>query len=201
MTALLVICLAIIVGSIPSGVILSRLFTGKDVRKAGSGNFGAANVVRTAGLRIGVLVAIADILKGVLPVALGLAAGLSHPALALVALAAVAGHDFSIFIRLRGGKGVATTLGVALMLVPIVAVIAMLVWLATMGISRYSALASLIALAVLPVLALLTAQPGAYIWLFVALFVLAAGKHWENIVRLSRGKESRFSKPRTVRDA
>lgn len=199
MTAALVIALAFLLGSIPTGIVASLLLTGRDVRQTGSGNFGAANVARAAGLKVGAVVAILDMLKGAVPVLLALLVGLDHTAVALAALAAVLGHDFSLFLRFRGGKGVATTLGVALVLAPLITVLGLLVWVVTMLVWRYSSLASLLALALLPVAAFVTGKPQTYVGALCLLFALGAGKHWENIFRLARGKEHKFSSPRPIR--
>lgn len=200
MGAVFVAVVAFLVGSFPTGILISQVVSGIDVRHSGSGNFGAANVARTAGMKVGILVAVVDILKGVIPVAIGLGIGLDHVALAVVALLAVFGHDFSIFLRLKGGKGVATTVGIALVLAPPAALVSMVIWLAVMGIWRYSSLASLALLACLPAAAVVTAQPEPTRWLLVALFVLGAIKHWENILRLVTGRESKFQRSRPARD-
>lgn len=195
---LVFIALGLILGSLPSGVIAARTLAGVDIRRAGSGNIGAANVARTAGMKAGILVAVIDILKGVVPVLLGLWAGVDQSSLALIALAAVFGHDFSIFLSFKGGKGVATTLGVALVLAPLATVVALLLWIAIFAIFRYSSVASLVSLLVLPLGALLTSSPPVYALALLALFLLAAGKHWENILRLAQGRENKFM-PRPAR--
>lgn len=187
---------AVLCGSFPSGVVLGRLITGQDVRDFGSGNIGAANAVRVAGFKVGAAVALLDILKGVIPVLAGKMLGLGPAWLALLALIAVFGHDFSIFLRFRGGKGVATTLGVAVALAPAGAIIAALLWVAVLLLSTYSSLASLLALAVLPLAMAVTGSPPAYVTLGFALFLLAAGKHVGNIARLLRGTESSFRRRR-----
>src|SRR5579872_1265127 len=102
LAALPVVVLAFLLGSIPTGVLLPRLLGGKDVRRHGSGNIGAANVVRTSGFKVGALVGLIDILKGLVPVLIGRMVGVDHTALALVAVVAVLGHDYSLFLRLRG---------------------------------------------------------------------------------------------------
>jgi glycerol-3-phosphate acyltransferase PlsY len=197
---MLVLCLAIayVLGSFPTGVVLSRKLTGQDIRTVGSGNIGASNMARTAGLRAGILVGLADILKGVAPVLLARWAGLSPLGLALVGVMAVVGHDYSLFLWLKGGKGVASTLGVGLALAPIPTVVAMLAWGVVMGLSGYSSVASLVALAVLPVVLAVTLQPPAFVLATVALFVLAVWKHRDNINRLWHGKERKF---RTLKPA
>jgi glycerol-3-phosphate acyltransferase PlsY len=163
LAALLVIGLAFLLGSIPTGVLLSRTLGGRDVRQHGSGNIGAANVVRTSGFKVGALVGLIDILKGVAPILVGRLAGVDHTGLAIVAVVAVLGHDFSVFLRFRGGKGVSTT-----------------------------SLASLTALALLPMFLVMTAQPVPYIAAGMFLFALGVWKHRDNIGRLAAGKESKF---------
>lgn len=192
MASVLITALALLLGSIPSGVVLARLATGRDIRREGSGNIGAANVARAAGYRIGILVALLDMAKGIVPVVIAVAAGLGHTETAIVALAAVLGHDFSLFLRFRGGKGVATTLGVAIILAPPATLLALVIWLATAVIWRYASLASLLALAFLPLAAYLTGRPPAYVVLFLALLLLGAAKHWDNIIRLTQGTETKF---------
>jgi glycerol-3-phosphate acyltransferase PlsY len=191
-STLAVACVAFLFGSFPSGVVVTRLLTGRNVREVGSGNIGAANAVRAGGFKVGGAVALADILKGVVPVLLGSWVGLGSSQLALVALVAVLGHDFSIFLHFKGGKGVATTLGVVLVLAPLAAVLAMVTWVVVLLPWRISSLASLLALALLPLYVWLTGGPPAYVVLTILLFLLGAGKHWENIVRLAHGKEPSF---------
>lgn len=200
MPAVLFAGLAFLAGSFPSGVVLSRLFLGKDVREVGSGNIGAANVARAGGMKLGVGVALLDVLKGLLPVLLARWAGLGSPSLALVALAAVLGHDFSIFLRFHGGKGVATTLGVAAMLGPLAAALAAACWLVTFLAGGYTSLASLVALTLLPVFLAVTHQPPIYVLAGIVLLILAAIKHLENIARLLAGTERSFRRPATSGD-
>jgi glycerol-3-phosphate acyltransferase PlsY len=193
MTAFLAISIAFLVGSIPTGVIVTRAITGIDVRGAGSGNVGAANVARAAGFRVGILVAVLDIAKGAAPVLVGRALGLDATELSLVALAAVLGHDYSPFLGLHGGKGVATTLGVMLALAPLPALLAILTYLALFLAFRYSSLGSLAALTLLPAYMSLLGQPRSYVLLAVALWAIAVFKHRQNIVRLVQGNEARFN--------
>jgi glycerol-3-phosphate acyltransferase PlsY len=190
--AFLVVVLAYVLGSMPTGVLLSSALGGRDVRQFGSGNIGAANVVRTSGFKVGALVGIVDILKGVAPVLAGRLAGMDHTGLALVAVVAVLGHDYSLFLRFRGGKGVATTLGAALALAPPAAILAMLGWLVVMYLFRYSSLASLTSLGLLVVFLVITAQPVPYAGVGLFLLVLGLWKHRDNIGRLAAGKESKF---------
>lgn len=191
--AFLMTCLAFVLGSIPTGVLLTRAITGMDIRKQGSGNIGAANAARAAGFKVGIAVALLDILKGAVPVLLGRWLGLDDVALAVVAFSAVIGHDFSMFLRFQGGKGVATTFGVMVVIAPIPTLLALLVYVAIVLATRYSSLASLTSLALLPGFSAALSQPRAFVVLPLALFVIAAAKHWENILKLSQGRESKFS--------
>ena len=181
----LLMVFAMVMGSIPSGLIVARAVTGRDIRRLGSGNIGASNVAYTVGTKAGILVGLLDIAKGAVPVCIGLIGGVSSGGLALIALAAVLGHDFSIFLHFRGGKGVATSLGVALALSPVVALLAMTTWLLALLLSKYTSLASLIALAALPVYEVAASRPPEYVLLTVFLFLVGLGKHWENIGRLA----------------
>lgn len=192
LSTVVVACFAFLSGSIPFGVLLSRLVAGRDVRSVGSGNIGAANVARAAGMGTGIAVAVLDVTKGMVPVWIGALAGLENTALALVALMAVIGHDFSLFLRFRGGKGVATTLGVILVLAPTAATAAIVTWVVVVFLWRYTSLASLVALALLPLFLAVTGQPAIYVVLGSLLFVLSALKHWENIVRLANGREPKI---------
>jgi glycerol-3-phosphate acyltransferase PlsY len=182
-----------LLGSIPSGLLVARAFTGKDVRDVGSGNIGAANVSRVGGYRLAAFVLALDALKGAIPVLIGRAVGLSYAELGGIAGAAVLGHDFSIFLKFKGGKGVATSLGVVLALAPVAGVLAALIWLAVVGISRYSSLASLVALFALPVVIAVSDQPAEYVPLTLGLALLALWTHRDNVDRLNQGTESRLA--------
>jgi glycerol-3-phosphate acyltransferase PlsY len=130
-----------------------------------------------------------DIAKGTIPVLIGKWVGLGNTTLAAVALLAVLGHDFSFLLRFRGGKGVATTLGVSLALAPMATLVSSAIWLIILATFRYSSLASLVALALLPFGVAVTGQPAIYVGLEVALFLLAAFKHRKNVIRLIQGTE------------
>lgn len=190
---------AYLCGSVPFGLIFARAFTGEDVRQSGSGNIGAANVARTAGISIAALTLVGDVTKGLLPVLVGRALHLSPNELAIVGGAAVLGHDFSIFLKLRGGKGVATTLGVALGLAPAAAIVGAVVWLVGYGLSRKSAVGSLMALWSLPLALAVLDVSDAYIALTFCLFLLALITHRENLARLSSAREPNVRVQRRAR--
>ena len=178
-----------LVGSIPFGLLLTRL-TGKgDIRAIGSGNIGATNVLRTGSKGLAALTLLLDGGKGA---AAALFMGQWGLDMALLAgLFAVVGHDFPIWLRFRGGKGVATTIGVLLSLAWPVGLITCAVWLVTAVVSRYSSLAALVSLAASPFVMFWFADtPRTVIAVLMAL--LAFARHQENIRRLLKGEESRI---------
>ncbi|WP_294508943.1 glycerol-3-phosphate 1-O-acyltransferase PlsY [uncultured Victivallis sp.] len=191
-----------LIGAIPFGYLIGRLH-GIDIRKVGSGNIGATNVTRTVGKVQGKICFFLDFFKGALPVALVNSVFTQDTAnLALAAgLAVILGHIFPIYLKFRGGKGVATAAGVALALAPYPLLCALLVWLVTFLTTRYVSLASIVAAAALPVAAALffglglpTPFPlGASTLIFFTLIaLLAILRHVSNIKRLLNGTESRF---------
>ncbi|MGV3466893.1 MAG: glycerol-3-phosphate 1-O-acyltransferase PlsY, partial [Heyndrickxia sp.] len=141
----LILILAYLLGSIPSGLIVGKLFYGKDIREHGSGNLGATNTFRTLGKKAGSVVVVADILKGTLATYLPFIFGVSsdlHPL--LVGLVAVVGHMFPIFAGFRGGKAVATSGGVILAYSPLLFILVVVVFLISLKISKYVSLSSII---------------------------------------------------------
>jgi len=184
---------AYLIGAIPSGVILTRLTGAGDIRQSGSGNIGATNVYRVAGRRLGIITLICDALKGVLPLALFLALGNHSPAqLALVAAAAFLGHCYPVYLGFKGGKGVATALGIFLVLSPLAVLGAFLLFAAMLWKWRFVSLASITAAAVVPLLVLLLERslPLFLASLFISGMVIL--RHRANIERLRNGTESRF---------
>jgi glycerol-3-phosphate acyltransferase PlsY len=176
-------------GSIPAGIVFSRLFRGIDVRQSGSGNIGSANVFRVAGPLPGALTLLFDAAKGFVPVIIAQQFGLPLWAQLLTGGAAIIGHNWSIILRGRGGKGIATSLGVLLAFAPLVTLIAMAVWIVVIVASRYASLASLLMIASVPILLALFHYDSAY-WIFGAgLVLLAIYRHRGNIERLLHGTE------------
>ena len=151
--------LAYLIGSIPSGLILGKLFWHKDLREHGSHNIGATNAWRTLGKGAGIAVFIADSLKGQAGVAVGLVLVGTPLAAVLGGLFAIIGHSFSIYLRFHGGKGVATSLGVLTMLMGNVTLIVFAVWFAIVYTTRYVSLGSVVAGFLTPILAALFAYP------------------------------------------
>jgi glycerol-3-phosphate acyltransferase PlsY len=193
---ILVSLAAYLCGSIPTGVLLTHRL-GIDIRNTGSGNVGATNVARSAGKKIGLLTLLGDALKGLLPVVLVRLLGLGEAALGCAAVAALLGHMFSPFLQFSGGKGVATGLGVFLGMAPQAILIALVIFLITFALSRIVSLASIIATAFFPVLLMWLSYPTVHIWagMFVALLIIV--RHKENIIRLLKGEESKFSFAKT----
>lgn len=202
--------IAYLLGSIPFGYILVRLFRGQDIRATGSGNIGATNVARSAPA-LGVLTLFLDATKGLLAVTAGslLAASASHGAAAgpllyafaaLAALFAVIGHMFPIWIKFRGGKGVATSVGVFLALAPKTLLVALALFVALVAAFRYVSLGSIIVAAAFPLIAYALHEyhsSPAILGAMSAVAVLIIVKHRENIRRLLTGTESRFTLKRT----
>jgi acyl phosphate:glycerol-3-phosphate acyltransferase len=187
------IILAYLLGSIPVGVLLSYL-KGQDPRKVGSGNIGATNVMRTAGKALGALTLLCDVFKGFLPVALALWCGLPEPVVAAVGLAAFAGHIFPVYLKFKGGKGVATAVGIFLALNWCVVVVAVAVFAIVLYMWRYVSLGSLVAAGLVPFMLLALhlidrATPLSFVGLSVVMVVLIFIKHRANIGRLRAGTE------------
>lgn len=183
---------AYLLGSVPYGYIVGRI-RGLDVRQHGSGNIGASNVMRLLGVPAGILVLLLDASKGYLGVAMMRMAGFDMPELLLLAgLCAVVGHTWSVFLRFRGGRGVASSLGVVIALAPTVAGIAFLSWVIVLVLTRYISLASVIAGAVLPIAMILLKQPGVYILGGFVIFILDVYRHVPNFRRLMAGTEPKI---------
>jgi len=185
--------LGYLLGAVPSGLVVVRVLRGIDIRAYGSGNIGATNVFRLAGLPTAALVLLLDVLKGAIPVLLARAWGLSPVGVVLAGLAAVAGHDWSPFLRFRGGKGVATSLGALLVLSPAAAGAAVAVWIIVVAVTRYSSLGSLLGAASAPVVLWLGGEPREHMGFALAAVALIVYAHRGNIGRLLQGTESRVT--------
>ncbi|HEX3954694.1 MAG TPA: glycerol-3-phosphate 1-O-acyltransferase PlsY [Stellaceae bacterium] len=179
-----------LLGSIPFGLVVTRLAGFGDIRSIGSGNIGATNVLRTGSKGLAALTVALDLGKGLAAALIGALWG-PEPALA-AALAVVLGHMFPVWLGFRGGKGVATALGVLLVIAWPVAIAAALLWLATAVISHYSSLAALVASVVSIVLAAVLTDPARAV-LIGAIGLLIILRHHENIRRLLAGTEGRIS--------
>lgn len=189
MLAALLVIAAFVVGSIPTGVIVARAH-GVDLRAVGSGNIGATNVGRALGRRWAIFVLVADAAKGAIPVLAARALHVDPWILAAVGWVAIAGHSFSLFLRGRGGKGVATSLGAALALAPLPALGGFAIYLVCFGLLRISSVGSLLAVVTFPVLLwLIGPHHPAYVVFAIATALLVVVRHKDNIKRLARGEE------------
>lgn len=191
MRELLLVIASFLIGSIPFGAIIAGL-KGIDIRKVGSGNIGATNVMRSMGKAPAVLTLLGDMLKGTVVVLLAQRLTGNSGLSGIMGLAAIIGHDFSIFQRFRGGKGVATSLGVLLAYSPITALITALLWLTVALVTRRSSLGALIAFAVLPVNIFLWDYSKEKFTLAIIISALLILKHISNIQRLIQGTEPRI---------
>ncbi len=185
---------AYLIGAFPTSFVVGKLTRGIDLRQHGSGSLGATNAFRVLGWSAAIPVFIVDVMKGLLPTAFFPVwdeAAAPEWAIAYGA-AAIIGHVFSIYVRFKGGKGVATATGVFLALAPVAVAIGLAVWLTVLSISGYVSLASILSAIIVPVVVLIVQGPGPAFALAsaVALFVLFA--HRANIKRLLRGEEHRF---------
>jgi len=183
---------AYLIGSIPFGLIVGKVFGSVDVRQHGSGNIGTSNVMRTVGKGAALLVLVLDVLKGTLPVWAAIAYGASPLGVAAVALFAVVGHNWPIFLGFQGGKGIATTLGVLFALDWRVALLLLAIWIVCVAITRYISLSSLIAAAILPFLVWLFGNPAEYVAGGALISLFAFWRHKSNIARLRAGTEYKF---------
>jgi glycerol-3-phosphate acyltransferase PlsY len=187
--ALLIMC-AFIMGSIPVGVIVAKI-KGVDLKKVGSGNIGATNVLRSLGKGPAALTLFGDMLKGTLAVALGRYFGLGIFYQGIIGLSAILGHNFSLFLGFRGGKGVATSLGVFLLYSPQTALITFIIWIVVVLTTKYSSLGALISFGLLPLnIFLFDSKDKLPVALLVTLFILI--RHTDNIRRLIKGTERKI---------
>lgn len=189
--------LAYLIGSIPFGIIFTRLFSNVDIQKSGSRNIGAYNVFRLTGTKLGLMTLAGDLLKGAVPVFVSLcwvdASGWKGELwVSIVALSAFAGHIFSIFLGFKGGKGVATAAGCFLVLSPLVFLVCFLVYLLVLCVFGYSSAGSLSAAAILPLGVWITSHSapltGCAVLMAIGIFL----RHSDNIKRLVGGTEHSF---------
>jgi acyl phosphate:glycerol-3-phosphate acyltransferase len=188
----LLVLAAYLLGAIPFGLLIARLQKGIDIRDHGSGNIGTSNVLRTSGKRAALLTLAGDLLKGYLPVLAGSLWGVPPPWVVIAGAAAVIGHNWPIYIHFRGGKGVATSFGAALGIMPAAAGLALLVYLLVAAIARYTSLAALVSTASLLLWVHLfrASRPQVLFSVFAALLIYL--RHRENIQRLILGTERKI---------
>jgi glycerol-3-phosphate acyltransferase PlsY len=185
---------AYLIGAVPFGVVIGKVFYQVDIREHGSGNVGTTNAFRVLGKKAGIAVLACDMLKGYVP---ALLASLAFDpwATIFIASAPVAGHMYSVFLRGSGGKGIATGSAVALALVPAIYAVALATWIAVLLLGRMVSLASLAAAVALATLALLTGQPLPYIIAAILVCALVMFAHRANIERIVHHREPRVTFP------
>jgi len=197
------VILAYLIGSIPVAYIFGRALKNIDIREHGSGNMGATNAFRVLGKGPGTLVLILDIIKGIIPVTLiANFFGLGDPvSLVIIAVAAVSGHNWTVFLGFKGGKGMATSLGVLIGLaiqlpgLRIVLGLVALIWIVLFLLFGYVSFASIAAAVALPVLMVICEAPFAMKMMAIVLCVFIVFRHRSNIKRLARGQENRVNFP------
>ena len=183
---------AYLIGSIPVGLILGKAIWHKDLRRYGSHNIGATNAWRILGSKAGLLIFVLDVIKGQLGVMLGGCVLGTPAAMVLGGFFAIIGHMFSLFLGFKGGKGVATGLGVLAALMPKITAIVFVVWLVLFAVTRYVSIASIVAAILAPILAAIFKAPAEFFAFALAAAAMIVWRHRENILRLKAGRENRF---------
>ena len=188
MELILIISISYLMGSIPFGLILTKVFLKKDIRKVGSGNIGATNVLRTGNKVIGYLTLVLDVLKAMIPV---LYIKFNFPELVYISsLSAFIGHVFPVWLKLKGGKGVATYIGILFSINYFLGIIFLVSWLIIFFISKYSSLGSILSSLIIPIFIFLNSNYENQ-YFFVIMFVLILYTHRENVKRLINKEESK----------
>jgi acyl phosphate:glycerol-3-phosphate acyltransferase len=183
---------AYLVGSVPFALLLSRRWGARDLRRIGSGNLGAANVLRASGVTAGVLVAMLDILKGAVSVMLAQRLSGDTAGSAAAGVAAIVGHVYPVWLRFRGGKGVATACGVFSVLTPLAVPPALAIFIATVWVTKYISLGSVMASIALPVIAYVSAAPPSIVAASCTASALIVLRHRTNLWRVRAGTERRL---------
>lgn len=190
---ILVLLVIYLITSIPTGVVLARFMGAEDIRQQGSGNIGATNVYRVVGKLAGVLTLLGDTLKAMLPLLICKSwLDLTPTQLGLACIVAITGHCYPIYLKFRGGKGIATALGILLVISPLTAAGALIVFMVTVAISRYVSLGSVLAALSAPLLVLMLGHPQPIFLATLFIAMLAVWRHRSNIKRLMDGTENRF---------
>ncbi|MFW6130691.1 MAG: glycerol-3-phosphate 1-O-acyltransferase PlsY, partial [Atribacterota bacterium] len=194
MTHIFIIIFSYLIGSIPFGYLVGKYLKRIDIREQGSGNIGVANSFRVMGIKCALLVLIGDCLKGFFSIILAkwlLAESIEF--YLLTGLAAIIGHNWSIFLNFKGGKGIATTYGVVLTFYPYIAIIAAIIWGAIVFTTRFAALGSIISVFAMFILSFLFNTPLEFKIFVVIIFLFAIIRHHSNINRLLHKKESKIT--------
>lgn len=189
----LIIISCYLLGSIPFGYIVGKLFKKVDIREFGSGNIGATNVLRILGPLLASFVVIGDIGKGIFSIYLVQYFNIDNLLILTIAgLAVICGHDWSLFLGFKGGKGMATTFGVVFALNPTISILALIIWGVVVITTRYVSLSSIFAVISIFIFTILFKQPYEYIIFSAIIMILGIFKHKENIERLKSKKERKI---------
>jgi len=188
MELIIIILISYLMGSIPFGLILTKIFLNKDIREIGSGNIGATNVLRAGNKIVGYLTLILDVLKAIIPI---IYIKLNYPDLIYVSsLSVFLGHVFSIWLKFKGGKGVATYVGILFCINYFLGVIFIISWLIIFFITKFSSLGSILASLIIPIYIFLNSDYNNE-YFFIIMFVLILFTHRENVKRLINKEESK----------
>lgn len=190
---ILFIVLSYLLGSIPNALWVGKIFKNVDVRNFGSGNVGSTNAARVLGLKYGALTLILDVLKGVFFPLVAKLYGYNSKILILIGLAAILGHSYSIYLNFKGGKAVATSTGVLLVLVPKVILILVFIFFLVFILTKYVSLASILSAISLPILTFLLYNEIEYIFITLFISLIVVIRHKSNIINLKNGVEPKFS--------
>ena len=192
MTFFCLIILSYFFGAIPSGVWIGKIFKNIDVRDYGSKNSGATNSYRVLGAKLGIAVLIIDVLKGFIPLYIASKFNLKYNDLVILGLVAILAHTFSCFISFKGGKGVATSLGVFLFLAPVITLILLAIFILVVYFTKYISLGSITAAFLLPIFTFFTHRDTYLFTLSVVIAIFVIYRHKTNISRLLSGTENKF---------
>ena len=192
MTFFCLIILSYFFGAIPSGVWIGKIFKNIDVRDYGSKNSGATNSYRVLGAKLGITVLIIDVLKGYIPLYIASKFNLKYNDLVILGLVAILAHTFSCFISFKGGKGVATSLGVFLFLIPVITLILLVIFILVVYFTKYISLGSITAAFLLPIFTFFTHRDTYLFTLSVVIAIFVIYRHKTNISRLLSGTENKF---------
>ncbi len=200
MNYIIITILGYVIGSIPNGLLIGKNLYGIDLREFGSKNIGATNAFRTLGLYPSLWIFLTDAAKGVVAVYLASVLADTPIALLLAGIAAIAGHNWSIFLRFTGGRGVATGLGVIAVLVPKVTLLIFLVWAVIVYTTRYVSLASIVAAILVPIGMWFMGERLEYLYFGIIAALFVVGRHKPNIERLLKGQELKIKLGHMVED-
>jgi len=198
-TLVIAIILSYLLGSVPVSFLVTRITKGVDIRKYGSGNVGATNVLRTAGKAPALIALIGDVLKGV--IAVTLLAKITYPVSGIIdydsfrillGLSVICGHIWPVFLGFKGGKGVATTTGVLLFICPKALGVAAFVWILTVIVTKYVSLGSLLGSLALPIVTAIMGKSIQLVIFTITLCIISSYKHKTNIIRLINGEEPKI---------